>query len=465
MANDAQYQSVVLYITAEGKVRFHVHDNLAAQIDIVGNTIIEDDKLHLLTVTGDRDGLLRLYIDAVEDAEPLDMSALAGRSLIFDNNSTLMAGPSVVGPPVATYGDQPVFLKTALTPQQIADILWNDGYGRNIDEAEIVDVSPSGAWYSEFDAITLCAFKGRFFRESAWHDEGGTLKGGIEVIGGGVPLRSIVTATAGEGGSITPSGEVKVVDGEDESFTATPAAGYAVNQWLINGKVIHTGGLTHTLRDISDNMTVAVTFSVITRQLCTLADIKDRLGIGVDNTEYDSMLNRIILGLEDVFNGETGRKLLMTNADVTEYHTGSGRYLQLERYPVISITSVRESALYTFGDESALTADTDYRLVRDGKNGIIHRIGFKWSEFDDAIQVIYRGGYCGADEMPGEGEHALPADLREAAILQASFIYKRRNDIGLSSVSAEGGSISKFSAMDLLPLVKETLNRYRRPQL
>lgn len=88
-----------------------------------------------------------------------------------------------------------------------------------------------------------------------------------------------------------------------------------------------------------------------------------------------------------------------------------------------------------------------------------------WFEVPDSIQVIYKGGYCSAGQTPGTGEFALPADLREAAIEQASFFFKRRDDLGLAGVSFEGGSISKFSAMDLLPMVKKVLDNYKKPGL
>lgn len=459
--NNHANMSILLWITGDGYAEAQVHDDEVAQINIKGSTLIDDDELHLITVTGDRDGNLCLYLDSVLDADPIALSPLAESDFVLDNIAKFASGPTSAGTILSSYHDQALFLKTALTAEQIAQI-YNDGYGINLDEDALALLS-TWVWYTEFDTLDR-TFTARFYDDGLWVSPTGTLEGGIAAIEGGIPLQSVITASAGTGGSVSPSGEVEVVDGEAQEFTATPSAGYQVNQWLVDGAVVHEGGLSHTLRDISDDMTIAVTFSAVTRQLCTIADIKDRLGIG-SNTEYDSMLNRIILGLEDIFDGETGRKLLMTNDDVTEYYTGGCEYLQLERYPVISITSIKESALYTFGDEPALTANTDYRLAKEGENGIIYRMGYKWSGYEDSIQIIYRGGYCGADESPGEGEHALPADLREAAIMQASFIYKRRSDIGLSSVSAEGGSISKFSAMDLLPLVRDTLRKYRRPRL
>jgi len=200
-----------------------------------------------------------------------------------------------------------------------------------------------------------------------------------------------------------------------------------------------------------------------TGRICTLTDVKDRLGI--TNTDFDEAINRIILGLEAIFNGHTNRTLLVTATDVTDYYAGMGGILQIKRYPLVSITSIKEALDFDFASATALIADTDYRQLTGGERGMLYRIYKSWSQVPDSIQIIYRGGYCSAGQAPGEGEHQLPADLREAAIEQASFIFKRKDDIGLSGVGFEGGSINKFSAIKLLPMVEDILKKYRRPSL
>lgn len=207
-----------------------------------------------------------------------------------------------------------------------------------------------------------------------------------------------------------------------------------------------------------DEHTVAGT-SASAGRICTLADVKDRLG--ESGAEHDTLLNRLIASLESMFDGHIApRRLIVPSADVTEYHSGRGPFLQLNRYPIVSITSIREALDYDFTAADALVADTDYRIVNDGRNGICLRIWADWDNTPDSIQVIYKGGYCAAGVTAGAGETALPDELREAAIEQATFFFKRRDDLGLSSVSCQGGAIQKFSAMDLLPIVKNTLDRY-----
>jgi len=198
-------------------------------------------------------------------------------------------------------------------------------------------------------------------------------------------------------------------------------------------------------------------------RICTVADLKDRLGLS--DTENDQLLATIARGVESLFNSFTHRELIVNAADVTEYFTGCGQYLQLDRWPIVGITSVKESILYDFDAADALVEDTAWRKLRNGKNGILYCIRSKWQDTEDSIQVIYRGGYCSAGQTPGAGEYAMPDDLREAAIEQGTFLFKRKDDIGLAGVSAEGGSISKFTAIKLLPLVEQVLKKYRKPSL
>jgi len=208
--------------------------------------------------------------------------------------------------------------------------------------------------------------------------------------------------------------------------------------------------------------TEAIADSESTGLICTLADVKERLGL---SDEHDSVITRIITSIEGIFNSYTKRKLIVTETDVTEYYSPEGNYLQLNRWPVVNITTLKQALDYNFDDADEFDANNGYRLVNGGANGIIYFPIYKPVEIPDSIQVIYRGSFCSAGQTPGEGEYAMPADLREAAIEQATFIFKRRDDIGLSGVSMQGGSISKFSDMELLPMVKQVLDNYRRPSL
>ena len=68
-----------------------------------------------------------------------------------------------------------------------------------------------------------------------------------------------IKATAGTGGSISPSGNVSVREGRDQTFTITPDKGYAVSNVKIDGKSI--GAVkSYTFENVSRTHTIEVIF-------------------------------------------------------------------------------------------------------------------------------------------------------------------------------------------------------------
>lgn len=276
----------------------------------------------------------------------------------------------------------------------------------------------------------------------------------------------VENAGGGSGNDIT---DVQIDTSDDGGVTSSLDQHAGVPAVPITSGNAKRGGFTETAKfvrvralcaaDEDTNATAYLLADSATGRICTLADVKDRLGI--TDTENDQLINRIIVNIESIFNSFTNRKLLLNSTDETYYFTGDDRQkVILPRYPVVSVASVKESYDYDFDNETALTANTDYRVMT--ATGSIYRIATEWCNYEDGVQVIYKGGFTAAGQTPGEGETSMPADLREMAIEQVSFIYKRKHDIGLSAQSFDGGSINKFAPMDLLPLVKSILDKYRR---
>lgn len=71
-----------------------------------------------------------------------------------------------------------------------------------------------------------------------------------------------IKATAGAGGSISPSGNVSVREGRDQTFTITPDKGYAVANVKIDGKSI--GALkSYTFKNVRRNHAIEVIFTKV----------------------------------------------------------------------------------------------------------------------------------------------------------------------------------------------------------
>ena len=115
-------------------------------------------------------------------------------------------------------------------------------------------------WYTERNGgeliTTSTVFAANTIVYAHW-----TYTGGSGGSGGYVPGYYIIQATAGAGGSITPSGDVSVRAGANQTFTITPNRGYAVSDVKIDGRSI--GAVrSYTFENISASHTIEVQFRV-----------------------------------------------------------------------------------------------------------------------------------------------------------------------------------------------------------
>ena len=73
------------------------------------------------------------------------------------------------------------------------------------------------------------------------------------------PNPNTITATAGTGGTITPSGSVQVEYGSDQTFTIKANSGYTITDVIVDGQ--SKGAIsTYTFKNVQDNHTINATF-------------------------------------------------------------------------------------------------------------------------------------------------------------------------------------------------------------
>ena len=73
------------------------------------------------------------------------------------------------------------------------------------------------------------------------------------------PTEYTITATAGENGTITPSGEVAVEEGENQTFTITAKEGYHIKDVKVNGASVGAVS-TYTFEKVAANATIVAEF-------------------------------------------------------------------------------------------------------------------------------------------------------------------------------------------------------------
>lgn len=181
-------------------------------------------------------------------------------------------------------------------------------------------------------------------------------------------------------------------------------------------------------------------------QLVSLADVKSFLE--KTDTTHDALITAIIEYYSQDFENRLNR-LLKKQARTMRFDGGK-RVYSLPAYPIDTAASITVKV-----DDVTRTKDDDY-FVYD-EEGLIE---FRWSTpmtEPRNVEITWTGGYAEVS-----GVITVPDDLKNACKIQSAYLFRRRNDLGLTSISMPDGSVSVSNPADLLPEVKSVLSRYRR---
>ena len=112
-----------------------------------------------------------------------------------------------------------------------------------------------------------------------------------------LPKSYIISATAGTGGSISPSGSVSVVSGRSQTFTITPNTEYAISDVIVDG--ISQGAKTsYTFNNVVSAHTISVTF--IKSKTWTFNQLSDWNALP-DGWKDDSQLDSSLSGIRNKY--------------------------------------------------------------------------------------------------------------------------------------------------------------------
>jgi hypothetical protein len=73
----------------------------------------------------------------------------------------------------------------------------------------------------------------------------------------------IISASAGTGGTISPSGSVSITSGSSRTFTITPNSGYRISNVTVNGSSVGAVS-SYTFSNVTGNRTISATFAATT---------------------------------------------------------------------------------------------------------------------------------------------------------------------------------------------------------
>lgn len=248
-------------------------------LTITGNTsVIYGEKLTLTTTGGSGMGAVTYRIDnAISTGEATidpntgvltpvkvgSVSVIATKA--GDNNyNDVTSAPFVLMIKPATPTGEPKYTKITTSGKTLKDVtLTIEGSTLNLSDGKLEWVDDKGEPLPDDTTVKAnTTYKWRFTPDD---DNYTTLTGEVELYhksssgGGWYDSYYTIKATAGAGGSISPSGNVSVREGGDQTFTITPDKGYAVANVKIDGKSI--GAVkSYTFENVSSPHTIEAIF-------------------------------------------------------------------------------------------------------------------------------------------------------------------------------------------------------------
>jgi hypothetical protein len=237
-------------------------------------------------------------------------------------------------------------------------------------------------------------------------------------------------------------------------------------------------------------------------KLVSLFDVKTFLDFASTDVEHDSLLNLLTDTISKRIEMYLNRSLKKQSR--TQYFDSGKKFYYLPAYPI----DTTQTLTVTY-DGDVQTVDDDYYVWAE--EGLI--------EFDDEtthidpkeVYIAWAGGYAeiAASEVLGtDGKNytcklahvaatankpitgadyatywtqtgsagiawvsgsqysdaylGVPDDIKLAAIVQTAFTFRRRKDVGISSIAMPDGSVSVNVPLKLLSEVQDILKPYRR---
>ena len=181
-----------------------------------------------------------------------------------------------------------------------------------------------------------------------------------------------ITATAGDGGTITPNGEVTVYEGDNKSFTIVANRGYRISSVMVDNETEVVAQLVdgvYTFTNVTANHTIAATFEAVPTYTLTIHYVKadntpaadDYVGTFAEGEEY--------MVVSPVIDGYTADQLIVSGAMPAENVVVNVTYT-INTYTITATagangTITPEEATVNYGASQAFTisANEGYRIV------------------------------------------------------------------------------------------------------
>lgn len=176
-----------------------------------------------------------------------------------ENGGTIPGGSEIDPDGVVTYRYTAVYLDSSNNALRAPTFLkLKAGESDTVTAPEITGYTISGS-----NSKTVTAKAGDTYTITFTYTKNNTSGGGSSGGGGGGSSSTVssytIKASAGNGGIISPSGNVSVKRGEDQSFHINPINGYRISDVIVDGKSVGAVS-TYTFDSVKANHTIQVKF-------------------------------------------------------------------------------------------------------------------------------------------------------------------------------------------------------------
>lgn len=204
-----------------------------------------------------------------------------------------------------------------------------------------------------------------------------------------------------------------------------------------------------------------------TASVVSIVELRDFLGLAPDDTSFDDMLEAFIQVATDYLEEQTGAALLTQTWRLSLDHVpgryaqwwdgvrelpvtaldGEGRWIDLPRFPLQSVTSVSffaDDDTETVADAATYYVDTQQRPGR-----VVLRFGQTWPTVAlrpaNGVQVLFVAGY-------GTQACDVPSPMRQAIKMMSAYLFEHRGACTVEDAASGSGA-------------EQLIKRYRVPRL
>jgi hypothetical protein len=187
------------------------------------------------------------------------------------------------------------------------------------------------------------------------------------------------------------------------------------------------------------------------------------------DTNYDAVIMGIGLGVANLFDQYCNRTFGRTVSAVDTF-SADRRHWYLKCFPVETITAIAKKDSETDGFVASTLPPDGNSLIQQTQldQGYVMFISLQ-GYFFSRIQVTYTGGFWfdttenGTGVMPTTAT-PLPGAVKTAWYLQCQHVWKRWDKLGAQIAQNPEGQTA-LAGIELIPLVREMLNPWRRMQM